>query len=103
MADERIYAHAAEWMFDDELGDAQSFGWYGLIENIDEELVARLKEMAHEYGYDPEDFDDDIGKSAIVEITPSYFHHVVVGSKHDIERLWRRIEREYEKFLEDES
>lgn len=68
---------------DEELGDVGDFGWYGLL--LDVEGVP------------------DVRHAIVTEDNDGFFDYESFDTKADALKEWKRIEKEYEEFFEEEA
>jgi hypothetical protein len=86
---ERIYQDSLDGT-DDQLGDVENFGWYGLVKYGDEAPI-RVKER-----------DGEISNitAAIVEVDDQGFVSVhEYSSNEDVGREWKKVQEDYEEYL----
>jgi len=104
--DSYVYATSLDGGADEELGEADTFGWYGVLTGGDDLLSAVEREARDHDDELTEEEAELLRESAGVILSEDsqgfayvdYFDH-----KRDLVKAWRRLEEEYEASLEEDG
>lgn len=99
--DAAIYSMSLDGGPDEEVGEAESFGWYGLMRNL---TAKEVEDHARELGLDMpgrEELADVEGKSAIIFENDQGFVEVDLFLPDKAEQRWAKLEEEYEAEAEE--
>lgn len=106
--DSFVYSMSLDGGADEEIGESESFGWYGLLRGpFTDEDVDRLNEIAAEQKDDPlTDEEEEMllgskGGAIMSEVSTGLVHIEYFDTEKGAKDAWEEVAAEYEKFEEE--